>query len=260
MRTRPKSVADRRVLVTGGASGIGKAIASHLSRLGAHVIVVDKDNGELEKLRTLGDGLTLVSLDLNDLEHVKSFAAEAGRVDTVILNAAIYQEAEFQDIESDDIFRLMKNNFFGNAMLAQHLARKMNAGGRLIVIGSNSEHAPIGLRKCASYLASKAALSTFFLASCSELSRRSIMVNEVLCNGAFNTPMIRQVSTVRPGKVLADPERISNALLPFVIADPEKAFITGCSIIVQRGVRPYLSSSLPENRDRREVAPPSHPP
>lgn len=230
---RPMQVAGRRVVVTGGASGIGKAIVERLVQMGAHVMPVDKDNNALDALAASMPRIVPISLDMNDLERSAAAVEKIDAVDVVVLNAAIYEEADFWDLDAVGVLRLMQNNFLGHVSLVRHLVRKMNGGGSIVIIGSGAEHIPVQASKCAHYLASKAALSSFFMASCNELKARRIMVNEVLCNDAFDTPMIRWVTSIPPGHLLADPKLVTEALIPFVIADPEGSFITGCSVIVQ---------------------------
>lgn len=235
-------VSGRRVVVTGGASGIGKAIVDRLLGLGATVLAIDRDDGALASLNDASGRLSRTNLDLNDVERVSTFAKRTEPVDTVVLNAAAFQSAEFRDIESGDIVGLLRNNFVGNAILAQQLATRMVAGGRIIIIGTSSEHVPVNMTRCASYIASKAALSSFFFASCSELAQHRIMVNEVLWHDSFDTPMARQVRATAKIEELAAPTLVSEALIPFFIADPDDSFITGCSIMVHRGKPPFLVS------------------
>ena len=201
--------------------------------MGAHVMPVDKDNDALNALAASMPQIVPISLDMNDSEQSAAAVAKIDAVDIVILNAAIYEEADLLDLDAVDVLRLMQNNFLGHVSLVRHLVRRMSGGGSIVIVGSGSEHVPVQTSKCAHYLASKAALSSFFMASCNELKARRIMVNEVLCNDAFDTPMLRWVTSIPPGHLLADPKLVTEALIPFVIADPERSFITGCSVIVQ---------------------------
>ena len=74
----------RRALVTGAGSGIGRAVASHLSELGAELVVSDRDKGGLDQTTSSLERATAIVADLSDPNQVEDLARQAGAIDVLI--------------------------------------------------------------------------------------------------------------------------------------------------------------------------------
>jgi UDP-glucose 4-epimerase len=159
----------KAAIVTGGASGIGAAIAQRLARAGARVAVLDRDADAAATLATAlaeeGHETLAIPCDVTSAEACRSAVAEVsksfGGIDLLVNNAGITHLGRFAETEPDVIRRVMEVNFFGalhctRAALPALLERR----GTIVVIGSVAGLAPLATR--AGYAASKHALHGFF--------------------------------------------------------------------------------------------------
>jgi NAD(P)-dependent dehydrogenase (short-subunit alcohol dehydrogenase family) len=164
-----RALRGKAVIVTGGASGIGAAIASRLARAGARVAVLDRDAGEAAALAAAlteeGHETLALSCDVTSTEACRAAVEAAtktfGGIDVLVNNAGITHLGRFAETEPDVIRRVMEVNFFG----ALHAARAalpalLERRGTIVVIGSVAGLAPLATR--AGYAASKHALHGFF--------------------------------------------------------------------------------------------------
>ena len=186
-------------VVTGGAQGIGRALALGLGRDGAKVVVADlqedKAKSVADELRALGtDGLA-VEVDVANESSVKRLADEAfsrfGRVDILVNDAGIYPRALVADLTEEDWDQTLNVNLGGNFLCARAFLPAMRArkSGRIISIASGIAH--YGGIEGAHYAASKAAVVGFVKALAREVGADGITVNAI-CPGVANTALPRQ--------------------------------------------------------------------
>jgi NAD(P)-dependent dehydrogenase (short-subunit alcohol dehydrogenase family) len=190
---------DARVaLVTGGASGIGRAIASGLAGTGLSVAVVDKDAPALaavvEALHAAGGRAKAIFADVSkaaDVERaVREASAEYGAVDVLVNCAGIFPRSFVVEMDEAEWDRVMATNakslFLGaKAVLPSMLARK---AGHIMSITSGL--AAAGARHGAHYAASKAAINAFTRSLAKEVAEDGIRVNTI-APGLTDTPMMR---------------------------------------------------------------------
>ncbi len=159
----------KTVAVTGGASGIGAAVAWKFGREGANLVILDFNEARMEsisaELDAAGIQATAIKCDVSDeIQCVKAFKAAVrayGGIDVLVNNAGITQRSLFRDTKIDVIRRVMEVNFYGSvnctkAALEGLIERK----GMIIVITSIAGVAPLYGRT--GYSASKHALHGFF--------------------------------------------------------------------------------------------------
>src|ERR1700675_1165316 len=125
-----RGLQGKRVLITGGASGIGAATAARFLEEGSHVVVLDRDEkGRAEIQRQLSGLAGTVAADVCRLEQVQAAFAEAvslmGSVDVLINNAGISIRHSFLDITPDEWDRILAVNLTGVFYVAQAAARHM---------------------------------------------------------------------------------------------------------------------------------------
>jgi 3-oxoacyl-[acyl-carrier protein] reductase len=185
-------------VVTGGAQGIGRAIALGLGREGAKVVVADLQN---DKARSVADELGRldtealpVEVDVSDESSVKRLAEQTfhrfGRVDILVNDAGVYLKAPVVDISEENWDRTINVNLGGNFLCSRAFVPSMRArkAGRIISIASGIAH--YGAKEFAPYAASKAAIIGFVKALARELGPEGITVNAI-CPGVANTAMPR---------------------------------------------------------------------
>ncbi|MGD8199284.1 SDR family oxidoreductase [Ornithinimicrobium sp. W1679] len=197
----------RRALITGGDSGIGRAVALTFAHEGAAVAVAHLPEEEDDARRTqelveaAGGTCHLFAVDLRDRatnEQVAKDAVEAlGGLDVLVANAA-YQMThdELEDFPPEQVERTFATNVFSPFWLVRALAKELGEGGAVIVTTSVQAYSPSD--HLLDYAASKAALNNLVVNLAAELGPRGIRVNAV-APGPIWTPLIP--STMAAGKV-----------------------------------------------------------
>lgn len=242
---RHPELAGRRVVVTGGASGIGQATAARFVAEGCRVVVLDRDPARNEAVRAELPSLAgVVETDVADRASVDAAFVEADRliggVDVLVANAGISIRHRFLDITPEDWRRVMAVNLEGVFNCAQEAARRMAAGSGGVILMTASTNGIVGHPFYADYNASKAGVILLTRSMALELAP-AIRVNAV-CPGYVMTPM--QQSEYTPGMLAATdakipigrhalPEEVA-ALFAFLASD-EAAYLTGAIIPIDGG-------------------------
>lgn len=234
-----RDLVDKSVLVTGGASGIGKATSLRFVHEGCRVVVLDRDRRAMDKMAADCPGLAgFVEVDVSDPASVdRGFRiAESlvGAPDVVINNAGISRRSEFLDIPFEEWRKVMSVNLDGAFLVAQQAARRMIAGRGGVILNIGSTNGLAGYRRHATYSASKAAVVE--LTRCMALDLAPTVRVNVVCPGFIATPLLTYANTIVehvPLRRLGRPEEIA-ALLAFLASD-EAAFITGQAITADGG-------------------------
>ena len=243
----------KRAVVTGGDSGIGRAVAIAFAREGADVLVSYLDEHQDAEdvaglVQEAGRQCVLVSGDLSDPSHCRAVieraVAEFGGIDILVSNAA-YQMShdnleEISDEEWDYTFRLNVGAYF---YLAKAAVAHMAPGSS--IIGSSSVNSDMPSPALAPYAATKAAIANFSASLAQLLGEKGIRVNSV-APGPIWTPLIP--STMPPEKVASFGENtpLGRAGQPaelapvyVLLASDEARYISGARVAVTGG-RPIL--------------------
>jgi NAD(P)-dependent dehydrogenase (short-subunit alcohol dehydrogenase family) len=241
----------RTVVVTGGNSGIGLALAAGVAKAGADVAIWSRNterNAEAaDALAKHGTRVLPVTCDVGDEKSVagamRQTLGEFGRLDCVIVNAGMHAGAPIQDMTFDDWRQVMRVNLDGAFLTAREAARvflEQGTGGSMVVVSSTISR--YGASGQASYAASKTALLGLGRTLAVELARAQVRVN-ILIPGWTRTPLnetqqaserfMKATTSRTPVKRWADPEEFE-AIAPF-LADPTLTFHTGNEIVVDGG-------------------------
>ena len=233
-------LADRVAVVTGGASGIGRAIVDRFLAAGASVTVLDRSPGELPP------EVAAFEVDVSEEDSVAAAlqsVAEAhdGRLDIVINNAGIQPlGVGFEDLTPDLLERTMAVNVNGVAYGIKHAGRLMKRGGRIVNTGSFV--GLTGVPRGAVYATSKAAVVHLTRLAAIELAPRDITVNCV-CPGTIRTPAVTEIpdnpeipfaESRTPLGRLGEPEEIAAAF--HFLASNEASYVTGAILSVDGGI------------------------
>jgi len=241
---------DKVAVVTGGAQGIGRAVALAVSREGAKVVVADLQGEKAQsvqgELHALGAQGFAVEVDVASESSVKRMAKETfghfGRADILVNVAGIYfPKASVVDLSEQDWDRTMDVNVGSNFLCCREFVPAMRAqkSGRIISLASGIGH--YGMRQFSHYAASKAAVMGFVKALARELGPDGITVNAI-CPGSANTAMPRQhrseeeiMARLRstPLPHVVEPEDIAGPIL--FLASDAASFITGQSYNINCG-------------------------
>ena len=225
-------------LITGGGRGIGAATAEALARKGAHVIVASRTQAELiatvARLRAAGLDASWQVLDVADDAAVDAafdrIAAEFGRLDILVNNAAILLSGAFAEMAMEDWDRLMAVNLRGAVLCARRAFRLMQERGGSIVNVSSLGGVP-GTEKFpgyAAYTVSKFALTGLTEALAAEGKDCNIRVNGV-APGAVDTDMLRKAAPhLRTRTTPADVAKV----IAFLCDSAESGCMTGATLTI----------------------------
>jgi NAD(P)-dependent dehydrogenase (short-subunit alcohol dehydrogenase family) len=170
----------RTAVITGGAGGLGRALACRLLGDGWHVAILDLPGPELEAAGELGDDVDTFACDLTDEAQVRAvcaaFAESRPTVDLVVYNAGITQIGLFADMPMKVHRKVFEVNYFGAVHVASALLPAVRASkGAHLAISSVAGFAPLHRRSA--YSASKHALEGFFRTLASEEKPHSVRVH-----------------------------------------------------------------------------------
>jgi len=232
-----RGLQNKRVLITGGASGIGAATAGRFLEEGAKVVVLDRDErGRAEIQRQLPQLSGTVAADVANLQQVKSAFAQAaqlmGGVDVLINNAGISIRHKFLDITPEEWDKTMAVNLTGVFYVAQTAARHMWDRGSGVILQTASTNGIVGQPFYADYNATKAGVIELTKTMALELSPNvrvcAIAPGYVLTpmqRAEYTDEMLEEVNRKIPLRRHAQPAEIA-ALFAYLASD-DAAYITG---------------------------------
>jgi NAD(P)-dependent dehydrogenase (short-subunit alcohol dehydrogenase family) len=252
----------RAAIVTGAAQGIGRACALRLAREGAHVAACDVNRGAVgDTVRAIeadGGKAVAVACDVSkpgDVAGAVTAALDAfGRIDVLVNNAGILDDAPFLDLGVEEFDRVLGVNLRGAFLMAQAVARQMvkqgaaagsTAGAAGAIVNMSSINEKFGLPDHVAYSISKGGISQLTRAMAVALAPQGIRVNAV-GPGTIDTPILAGVIKDREfrDKVLSRtplgrfgrPEEIA-AVVAWLASD-EASYVTGTTVFADGGRLP----------------------
>jgi 2-hydroxycyclohexanecarboxyl-CoA dehydrogenase len=242
-------MAERTVVLTGGASGIGKATALLLAKEGARVVVgdIDEAGGAALAAEAAGAGLKIefLALDLTASRSVADFAAavlaRAPRVDGLV-NAAGWDRIQpFLENPPEMWDRLIQINLMGAIRLTRALLPPMVEARAGKIVNISSDAGRVGSTGETVYAAAKGGVIAFTKSLAREMARYQINVNCV-CPGPTDTPLFQHqpermreaLTRAIPFRRIAQPHEIAEAVMFFL--GPRSDYITGQVLSVSGGL------------------------
>jgi len=239
---------DKVALITGAASGIGRASALLFARQGAKVVAADANDTAGEEaargIRAEGGDAIFVRTDVGVMSEVGALVEQAvayyRRLDVIFSNAAAYSRGDPVEQDEAGWDRTLAVCLKASWMLAHFGAPVMLAGGGGAIVLTGSVHSIRGYAGHAAYQASKGGLLSLTRAMAADFAP-TIRVNCIL-PGTIMTGMSahltdeqrRKVAELAPLKRNGEPEDIAQAAL--FLASPMSAYITGTSLLVDGGL------------------------
>ena len=232
-----RGLGGKRVLITGGASGIGAATAARFLVEGAAVCVLDRDSRGRQRIeRQLPELAGIVDADVSSLKQVQAAFQDAlrimGGVDVVINNAGISIRHNFLDIAPEEWDKVMAVNLTGVFYVAQTAARHMWETDGGVILQTASTNGIVGQPYYADYNATKAGVIELTKTMALELAPKirvcAVAPGYVLTpmqRAEYTDEMLEEVNRKIPLRRHAKPEEIA-ALLAFLASD-DAAYMTG---------------------------------
>lgn len=247
-----KRMAGRRILIVGGANGIGLASARLIARAGARVAIIDRAIDALERAEAaVGDGIAgCFVADLRDSAQCKEAVQRAtialGGLDGVVNCAAADFEKPVEDVEDEDWDDVLQVNIKGTARICRLAFPHLAASGKATIVNIASGVGLVPLRNKAAYGASKAAVIMYTKSLALEWAEHGIRANAI-CPGAIDTQMLRMswkdaaepekiIESIRqryPLRRIADPSEVAEAVL--FLTSHESSYVTGTALAVDGG-------------------------
>ena len=240
---------NQLAVVTGAASGIGRATAAAFTAAGARVVVADIDQAKGEEaaaaLRAAGHMAEYLAVDMTDRASIEGFAARVlercGTPDVIVNGAGWGKNAPFWEGEQAFWDKIVNLNFIGPMQLVKALLPRMieRGSGRIINIASDAGR--VGSLGETVYSAAKGGVIAFTKSLAREAARFGVNVNCV-CPGPTDTPLYNRVpekireafTRAIPFRRVAQPQEIADAILFF--ASSRSDYVTGQILSVSGGL------------------------
>jgi NAD(P)-dependent dehydrogenase (short-subunit alcohol dehydrogenase family) len=243
--------ADRVALVTGGSTGIGRAIAGELARRGHAVVVTSRAQARAEEtvraIEAEGGRAAAVAADVavaGAAERAVAVAVDAfGRLDVLVNNAGVGQVADSDTLPLEEFRRVLEVDLVGAFACAQAAARVMLPAGSGVIVNVSSLWGHAGLARRAAYTAAKHGLEGLTKTLAAEWGPRGVRVVAV-APGYVETAFIERAMAAggftredlegrTPLGRLAAPEEVARVVA--FLASDDAAYVTGSSVPVDGG-------------------------
>lgn len=243
-----------QTVITGGGSGIGRAIALRLARRGDEVTILDFNldaaAGTVSLIQSDGGTARAISCDVGDTASVKSAFDSIGTLDVLVNNAGIAHIGNVENTSPDDLDRLYRINVRGVYHCLHFGVAKMRESGGGAIVNLASIASKIGIQDRFAYSMTKGAVLTMTLSVARDYVNQGIRCNCV-CPARVHTPfvdgylnanyseeerpaMFEKLSAYQPVGRMGQPDEVA-ALVQFLTSS-EAGFITGSAYDIDGGV------------------------
>jgi 3-hydroxybutyrate dehydrogenase len=205
----------RRALVTGAGSGIGRAVARHLSELGADLVVSDRDPGGLDQTTSSLERATAIVADLSNPGQVETLAHEAGDIDVLINNAGLQHINPIESFELEKWNLLLAIMLTAPFLLIKALIPGMYERGWGRIVNVSSVHGLVASPYKSAYVSAKHGLLGLTKTAALEAGARGVDVAvSAVCPSYVRTPLVeRQIADQARVRGLKESEVTESVLL-----------------------------------------------
>ncbi len=254
MADQPGELQSMVAVITGAASGIGRATAELFVRHGASVALLDVNDEQgaalREDLQAHAKWAEYFHCDVADARQVEDviqqISLEASRIDILFNNAGITRRASVVETTVEEWDQVVGVNLRGVFLVSKYAIPIMAAGGGGVIVNTGSGWGLVGGRDAASYCATKGAVVNLTRAMALDHARQKIRVN-CICPGDTDTAMLREEgrqlghetqafyteSADRPLGRVGQTSEIAEAVL--FLVSPRSSFVTGTTLVVDGG-------------------------
>jgi len=242
----------KKVVVTGGGSGIGRAISLEFAKQGAEVHIIDLDSEgtrkTIEEVQAIQSNAQLHLIDITNLEAIQALALTLQPIDILVNNAGIAQIGNLQNTSSTDFQRIFDVNVKGAFHCMKAFIGGMLTKGKGVILNMASIAASVGIPDRFGYSMTKGAIKSMTQSVAKDYLHQGIRCNSIsparvhtpFVDGfiAKNYPnnqeeMFQKLSSSQPIGRMAKPEEI--ATLALYLCSDEAEFITGCDYPIDGG-------------------------
>ncbi len=240
-------LSNRVAVITGGGSGIGRAVARLFSREGAKIVIADRSDQAVQVVDEIvgsGGQAVFVPCDVSREKDVQRLMSEAvaafDTIDILIASAGIDQISPAHETSLDDWQKLIDINltgvFLSNKYAIAHMLQQQNGA----IVNISSILGQVGQPDITAYAAAKGGVSNLTRSIAVTYAKQGIRVNAV-CPGYIETPLLKELTDemvqVRVNKHpmgrMGRPEEVAQACL--YLASDESSFVTGVNLFVDGG-------------------------
>lgn len=239
-------LADKVVMITGAAGGMGESHAKRFIEEGAKVVLTDVASEKGKELaKELGENAVFLKHDVtnaDDWENVVTKAEETfGPVNILVNNAGISAPGLIEDLSEDDFRKVVSINQVSVFLGMKYVAPSMKKGTTGSIINISSKNGIVGVPGYVAYDGTKFAVRGMTKTAALELAKFNIRVNSVH-PGVIDTPLLAEVSEEMMKELLndiplgrlAEPEEVTNLVL--FLASDESSYSTGSEFIIDGGI------------------------
>jgi NAD(P)-dependent dehydrogenase (short-subunit alcohol dehydrogenase family) len=250
------SLSGKTAVITGGGSGIGKAIAVTFAKQGAHVELLDIDEAAADsvvnEILVIGGSAAFQRCDVSSAAQasaaIESVWAKRGKLDILVNNAGIAHVGNVMSTSEEDLDRIYRGNVKGVANCLKAGVEKMVAQGGGVILNMCSIAAQMGIAERFAYSMSKGAVLSMTYSVAQDYLKHDVRCN-ALCPGRVQTPfvdgfikknypgreeeMFEKLSKTQPIGRMGQPEEIAAAAL--YLCSDEASFITGVAYPIDGG-------------------------
>ena len=241
---------DKVAIITGAASGIGKATAKLFAEHGAKVVVADIDenggNQTVTDIQDAGNEAIFIQTDVTIKADTEQMVAQTlknyGKLDTLLNSAGIAMRLPVAELPEEDWHRCLDVNLNGVFLCAKAAIPAMQKNGGGSIINMSSIYGIVGADVRAAYVASKGAVTNLTRGMALDYAEDNIRVN-CICPGFVETPLVagviktpdeyQKLANKHPMRRLGQPEEIAYGAL--YLASDESAFVTGIALPIDGG-------------------------
>lgn len=253
-----KRMQDKRVLVTGSGTGIGRGVALEFAREGAHVVFHYAHSAQgalqgVDEARALGVRAAAFQADFRDVEQARSLARQAieflGGLDILVNNAGITMNKPFEQVTVEQFDTLYHVNIRAMFFVTQTCLPALLESRQGVVINMSSLHAYEGMLEHSVYAGTKGAIVSFTRQLAIELAPKGVRVNAI-APGAIvvenHYKVMRDFDPAKfadsiPAGFMGEPRDIARVAI--FLASPDARYIVGQTLVVDGGTMSWMPFS-----------------